>query len=227
MIGVVTGGAPHWAVSVIQVAAAIKAVALAHTVCPPPLVGLEDGPVLVGPDRITLGVISAIDLLEQQSEAVTLFPNGNRGMPLALLSWARAAETGGAAAFESAVGLIDRQLADGRPFLQGDAAGLADAASFGALASADNPPPSALVAAWQGRLKGLISPISGNAHSPAVLSVHAGHVPAHRLPFASGQTREGIITDQRLDTVDLLLNIVPGGQQKALPLTCDRAFLKL
>lgn len=86
--------------------------------------------------------------LDERFPWPTIFPNGNRGMPLALSTWSRRF-----AALGSAIGrgraeeatlrlelaanmdLIERQMSDGRDFLQGAEAGLADFQAFGPMAS--------------------------------------------------------------------------------------------
>ncbi len=58
-----------------------------------------------------------------------LFPNGNIGMPVALLHWWQSMKqipTENQAALLANGTLISRQMQDGRPFLQGPSAGLAD-----------------------------------------------------------------------------------------------------
>lgn len=91
--------------------------------------------------RVFAGPVLAAIAIEALQPAPTLFPNGNKGMPLALLLWSgqaasRAGQDGAARAAHGA--LIARQLDDGRAFLQGPAPGLADVAAWALLAASGN-----------------------------------------------------------------------------------------
>ena len=81
----------------------------------------------LGRDRVIGPLVLAL-LVEAHRPQPTLFPNGNRGMPLALLTWARVARRARGPRLAGHLELVRRQLADGRAFLQGAAPGLADAA---------------------------------------------------------------------------------------------------
>ena len=60
-----------------------------------------------------------------------LFPNGNAGMPIALMHWRTAMlDSDNLQAQQANLLLIDRQLQDGRDFLQGSKAGFADLCAF-------------------------------------------------------------------------------------------------
>lgn len=89
----------------------------------------ETSPSIKWPGSQVVGAAAICLLLEAAVPEPSLFPNGNIGMPVALLHWlqsmkkatAQNEETLKANAF-----LIARQLEDGRPFLQGSSPGLAD-----------------------------------------------------------------------------------------------------
>jgi len=94
-----------------------------------------------------VGAEAILDLLEEVSPDPTFFPNGNRGMPLALAFWsaefyrigsaklAAADERGAIEATISQAGLIERQLADGRDYLQGPLPGIADLEAYSAISA--------------------------------------------------------------------------------------------
>ncbi len=79
-----------------------------------------------------LGQAACLLVLEALAPAPSLFPNGNLGMPLALLRWQ---ETMASVAphntkvLTANAELIVRQMHDGRSYLQGDSPGLADIVS--------------------------------------------------------------------------------------------------
>ncbi|MEM8798654.1 MAG: hypothetical protein AAGF15_01105 [Pseudomonadota bacterium] len=76
----------------------------------------------------TMGWLATALAFDLSDSGDRLFPNGNRGMPLALSHWvhrvANEARTHRATGVHLA--LIERQISDGRPFLQGDRLGLVD-----------------------------------------------------------------------------------------------------
>lgn len=79
-----------------------------------------------------LGQAASLLVLEALAPAPSLFPNGNLGMPLALLHWQETMAL--IATYDTEVltanaELIVRQMHDDRPYLQGDSPGLADIAS--------------------------------------------------------------------------------------------------
>ncbi|RMB07974.1 hypothetical protein [Eilatimonas milleporae] len=81
-----------------------------------------------------LGEDALLTFLEEKTPTPTLFPNGNRGMPMALTAWRdrmteRPADTP-EGIMRAHGGLVARQMRDGRAFLQGDELGLADIVSF-------------------------------------------------------------------------------------------------
>lgn len=111
------------------------------------------------------GWVAALDLLEKAKVEPSLFPNGNRGMPIALSFWsdhaAKKIADGGDPSPD--VELISRQISDGRPFLQGDAPGLADIESYIAISGAPREDLSAMVSAWRKRMANLKSSVSSRA----------------------------------------------------------------
>lgn len=110
--------------------------------------------------RIFAGPVLAAVAIEAAAATPTLFPNGNQGMPLALLLWSAAAAPRALANADSRrahSALIARQLVDGRAFLQGPHAGLADAAAWGLLAASggDSGLKEVPLADWYRRIDGL------------------------------------------------------------------------
>lgn len=128
-----------------------------------------------------LGVL-ALDALHPEPD---LFPNGNRGMPLALDIWSDVAASRGiasATAFAAHAALVARQLEDGRNWLQGVRPGLADIEAWSFLAvgrAAGRRLPESL-AAWYARVGGLgtgdMRPTAPEAH--AALAADAPPAPA-------------------------------------------------
>lgn len=78
------------------------------------------------------GTAAALLVIEASVPSPSLFPNGNIGMPLALLHWRSSmmnttpADTD---IIQSNAELVSRQISDGRDFLQGSKPGLADLCS--------------------------------------------------------------------------------------------------
>ncbi len=86
-------------------------------------------PVLAWEDGTVTGAAAIILYLEASITDPSLFPNGNMGMPLALLHWRdtmKSSDKSDDSKLEANAQLITRQLADGRLFLQGSQPGLAD-----------------------------------------------------------------------------------------------------
>ncbi len=108
------------------------------------------------------GWVAALDLMEKARPEPSLFPNGNRGMPIALSFWSdhAATKTSENGNFSPYVELISRQIADGRRFLQGDAPGLADIESYIAVSRAAEEGLLALVSAWRKRMVDLKRSVS-------------------------------------------------------------------
>lgn len=80
-------------------------------------------------DTQVTGAAAVLLALEAGVPTPSLFPNGNIGMPLALLHWrAHMASIAPSSAgiLQANAELVARQMADGRPYLQGNAPGLAD-----------------------------------------------------------------------------------------------------
>jgi glutathione S-transferase len=94
-------------------------------------------PVLQKGPNFWVSGLAVIDAVEELFPEPTLFPNGNRGMPLALSWWSDdlAGQTEGDRA-DAHAALILRQLSDGRDFLQGPVPGLADAQAYAGLSVA-------------------------------------------------------------------------------------------
>lgn len=111
------------------------------------------------------GWVAALDLLEKAKAEPSLFPNGNRGMPIALSFWSdhAATKTTVDGKFSPYAELIARQISDGRPFLQGDAPGLADIESYVAISGAFSEDLSALVSSWRKRMADLKRSVSSQA----------------------------------------------------------------
>lgn len=151
-------------------AAAIKSLKVYHSpasALPPSCRALgefiESGyPVILAGTEGALGWVAGLDLLEAVKPEPGLFPNGNRGMPIALGFWSE--QAAGAPVPKGIpnphAGLISRQLEDGRQFLQGPVPGLADVESFIAISSQTSQPPDLehypKVKAWQARMAALL-----------------------------------------------------------------------
>lgn len=125
------------------------------------LIGLGFPLLLIGKEG-ACGWVAALDLMEKAKPEPSLFPNGNRGMPIALSFWSdhAATKTSENGNFSPYVELISRQIADGRRFLQGDAPGLADIESYIAVSSAAKEDLPALVSGWRERMSALKSSVS-------------------------------------------------------------------
>lgn len=121
-----------------------------------------DFPLLLFGKEGACGWVAALDLMEKAKPEPSLFPNGNRGMPIALSFWSdhAATKTSENGNFSPYVELISRQIADGRRFLQGDAPGLADIESYIAVSSAAREDLPALVSGWRERMSDLKSSVS-------------------------------------------------------------------
>ena len=79
-----------------------------------------------------LGLHACILAIEALKPKPSLFPNGNIGMPVALIHWYRSMtdkQSASPANILANTELIMRQMQDGRPFLQGELPGLADIVS--------------------------------------------------------------------------------------------------
>lgn len=101
------------------------------------LAGKMGHPVLQRAATFWVSGLAAIEALENLFPEPTLFPNGNRGMPLALSWWSDdLSEQASAEQVAAHAALIARQLADRRDFLQGPAPGLADAQAYAGLSAA-------------------------------------------------------------------------------------------
>ncbi len=130
--------------------------------------GGQDGlPILQYNRCFFVGSLVSMVALEQIKSEPTIFPNGNCGMPLALAWWSndffqtnlRQADD---KLLQKYCTLITRQIADGRDFLQGAQAGLADVHSYAPLRALkecgqnisilDNDP---LLAPWYQRVRNI------------------------------------------------------------------------
>ncbi|GAB4139426.1 MAG: hypothetical protein Tsb0016_06080 [Sphingomonadales bacterium] len=164
---------------------------------PPGVVWLQWGrAVLAGP------VLAAI-AVEAAQPRPTLFPNGNRGLPLTLLLWSgdtatRALRNPATRAAHAA--LIGRQLHDGRAFMQGAQIGLADVAAWALLAASGNEAglPAALMG-WFER----VSALGHGAATPLSPSQCAQHraAPATSLPAFGAIAATLPLTDPALGNV--------------------------
>lgn len=113
------------------------------------------GPILQVGASLWVDDLAITDALEALCPDPTLFPNGNRGMPLALAWWSNdlaAAEDEGQILAHA--DLIARQLTDGRDFLQGAEPGLADIHAFAGL-HGSAPQYPGIVSAWLERMDAL------------------------------------------------------------------------
>ncbi len=83
--------------------------------------------VIAGGDITVIGEAACIIVIEDTIPNPSLFPNGNKGMPMALASWRDKVTNGiGAEFYKAQASLVMRQMVGGRPFLQGQHMGLAD-----------------------------------------------------------------------------------------------------
>lgn len=89
--------------------------------------------VLKSGNQIALGEAAIILALEEDIPGNSFFPNGNRGMPIALAAWrdkvAQKLKNASSDFIVAQAGLVARQMHDGRSFLQGEAPSLADIVS--------------------------------------------------------------------------------------------------
>lgn len=120
------------------------------------LAGAIGHPILQKGSTFWVSSLAAIEALEELFPKPTLFPNGNRGMPLALSWWSDdLSEQATVEQVAAHATLITRQLADGRDFLQGPTPGLADVQAYAGLSVAwRNLEPSALLAEKDQPVKG-------------------------------------------------------------------------
>lgn len=225
------GPCEPWLASTLRVAAAILGLDVKHRQSgnDPTARLLGTCPFMIGSDFVAVGPIAILDLMEKQTLVDTLFPNGNRGMPLSLLTWADAASKSGDKHQEQAAGLIHRQLEDGRLFLQGARAGLADAAALGALTrhgedSINSDCAGAAVKTWISRLEELAPKFGtqvGQVSFP--LCDCPGHYP-DKVAFETADQIDAAIQSHKADSVSLMVGYT---KEKALPLVCDRALIKI
>lgn len=131
-----------------------------------------DGPSLTWSGNHVVGAAAICLVLEAAIPEPSLFPNGNIGMPIALLHWMQSMKNTTARNTEYLTAnshLISRQLGDGRPFLQGSSLGLADicAASWCLLCknlfAGDQ-----TLAAWISRMEKAVIPFKNNAENQLV-----------------------------------------------------------
>lgn len=89
----------------------------------------DQNPSLKWANNHIIGAAAVCLFLEASIAEPSLFPNGNIGMPVALLHWRQSVATIPARNITAILAnglLISRQLEDGRPFLQGPLPGLTD-----------------------------------------------------------------------------------------------------
>ncbi len=207
---------------IVRVAAAIKGCSLSPLIVPEPLEELAEVTIIISVSGVyAAGPVAALDALEAWRPEPTLFPNGNRGMPLALVPWAVQSAIGGG--HRAAQALIDRQLADGRTFLQGGSPGLADAASFAALGGGQIKVSGApLVAAWFNRMRALV--ISAVPKDPDTVKPERMDGAEHTLHLRGGSFFKAVRTR---DAGSVLYVHTPAGAHGfGLPLYCDKSLVR-
>lgn len=148
----------------LELCCAVKGFATERTAGHRPSMQLANGRVV--------GLAASAIALEALAPTPSLFPNGNIGMPLALIEWSKTKSdlSGGATAHLTAnVDLIDRQLADGRSFLQGEQPGLADVCSAAwVMPRRQTLQVPATTLSWLDRMLALCSHAENNTQSPRI-----------------------------------------------------------
>ena len=111
---------------------------------------------------IILGEESCIILLEESVPEPSLFPNGNRGMPMALSAWRDKISTRkDAYSLAAHATLVIKQIHDGRDYLQGNKPGLADIQSAAWIFETElesNADTSPMLKAWCQRMRAFLEP---------------------------------------------------------------------
>ena len=109
--------------------------------------------VLVQDQTVILGEAACLLVLEENIPTPSFFPNGNKGMPIALSHWRdRMFEQNDETTLKAQVGLVMRQMDDGRDFLQGPNVALADIHSAAWVMDKPAVHGVAGVAAWLDRM---------------------------------------------------------------------------
>lgn len=126
-----------------------------------------NGPSLTHGNITVAGPAACILFLDTLIPSPSLFPNGNVGMPLALLHWARvmaAVESKDETRLLANAELVSRQMHDGRDFLQGDKPGLADIVSASwLLPHQDIVAQDSLLTPWLNRMQTLAAECTESA----------------------------------------------------------------
>lgn len=107
-----------------------------------------------------LGEPACIILLEDTITEPSLFPNGNRGMPMALAHWRDNISTmSDSRSLKAHAALVLRQIHDGRDYLQGPAPSLADINSAAWILETgleSDPSSPVMLTNWCKRMRGLL-----------------------------------------------------------------------
>lgn len=107
-----------------------------------------------------LGEPACITVLEDTIAEPSLFPNGNRGMPMALAHWRDTISTmSDSRSLKAHAALVLRQIDDGRPYLQGNQPSLADihsAAWILETALESDPSSAVMLTSWCKRMRDLL-----------------------------------------------------------------------
>lgn len=107
-----------------------------------------------------LGELACIILLEDTIAEPSLFPNGNRGMPMVLAHWRDTISTmSDSRSLTAHAALVLRQIDDGRDYLQGPNPSLADINSAAWILETDlesAPSSSVMLTSWCKRMRSLL-----------------------------------------------------------------------
>ena len=183
------------------------------------LSGALGQPILQFEHRLWVSSLAVTDAIEALCPDPTLFPNGNRGMPLALSWWSD--DFGGTTSPEQIsahAALIARQLADGRSFLQGSTPGLADVQAFAGLTAATagkkdaTPDLPDVVTAWQARMISLGEGDPTTVTPDAALATLA----AATIPAGHGEQKIRIVATNGCAVSGALVTSGPDGHAVAV-----------
>ena len=140
-------------------------------------------------DVTILGEPACIILLEDTIAEPSLFPNGNRGMPMALAHWRDNISTmSDSRSLKAHAALVLRQIDDGRDYLQGPNPSLADVNSAAWIFETgleNEEETSPILKAWCQRMRTFLKPLdTGNLVIPFLED--APHIAAALEEFGSG-----------------------------------------